>query len=204
MSNKKREKVTSIKPKPTKSWEDMMAQAQLNALKPYIQAETQMATQAAFQKTLKLILENISTVQVRVWALERVLMKAGIVVSKEVLAEETAQIEDESINAESVEGPAAEGDIIRMEFSQRKADGSYPKAQAAIIHKLMNKVQDHVQTYSELEESIVGKAKGEEFEVVIPAKQEGEKEVTLKIKVNRISRKKVAPKAPEAEAPSEG
>ena len=144
MPTKKRMK----KPRATQSFEQMVSQAQLNALKPYIEEQVRENTARMIPMLTKMLADPLSMVQNRLLSLEEVMG-----VDKEALAHNLAKREDAALGLTEVEGPAKEGDSVRLEVV---TDGGDPDR--ILIQRLMHRnAQGQVQTtFEELEKAVIG------------------------------------------------
>lgn len=205
MSDKK--KKSAPEAKPTISFAQSMANAQLKALeaqlKPYIDqmVDQKMAklAQEIFMSVYRVILKDKEFLQIRHMALESALKDIVPGFTDEVLADSIAKVEDQALKMEEI--PAEEGikemDSVRLEISEAKPETptEFGASQKVVISAVtqVNK-EGKVQTFEELEKSIVGMKKGEERSFAIPQPDSDAPEnMILKVKIKRISRKKEAP-----------
>lgn len=190
------------KPHANMSWEQMMSQAQLNALKPYINQQIAIGVQHQTQRMAGLVMEHIGQVQTRLLALEKLLD-----VDKEALSLHIAEFEDEALGYLTVTGPASEGDRVRVSVLSRNADEAEfgEETDKIMIDSIgRENQQGDVQTYVELEAALVGKNAGETVVVTIPKDENDEEgqDLVLQATIIRVSAKPV-PEAPQAAADTE-
>lgn len=171
-------------PKATSSFAQMMSQAQLNALKPFIQESVAQQSTSHFQQLAKLVLGHISQVQTRQIAIERLLK-----IDASILASTIADVEDESEGFTSCAEPAVAGNRVRIEvWSKKTADESYPvESDRILVNSLLKKSSaGTTQLPLALEEAIIGMVAGESRELVLPA-EDGSQAAHLKFKLVKAS-----------------
>lgn len=178
------------KPHQTHSFAQMVSQAQLNALKPYIEEVVQQTVQLTVAQNMqhisRLVLNHISQVQTRQLAVEKLLD-----LDKEKLSFHIAEIEDDAFGFETKEGMAEKGDKVRVEVQSKAEDeDAFGESEKVLINSLLSEdVNGNVQTLKELEEGILGLKSGETKEIVLPSAENEEKGSVMKIKVIRVSSK---------------
>lgn len=175
----------------TKSWEQMMASAQLNALKPFIEQQVQMTGQIILQRLSSLVMENLANIQSRQLAFEKLLN-----VDSDKLALAVADVEDDASGCVAVDLPIQADDRVRIEYWAKKADtDSYEdRAERILIHELLKTNNEgRVQTLGSLESALVGMKSGDVQELKLALNEEPEdlKYLDIKVKVVRVSRKRV-------------
>lgn len=207
MSNKPRKKKKSSGPKATNSFANMMSQAQLKALKPFIEQQVQMQGFQIQQKVTRLFLEQMAGIQTRIIALEELLLETTNLTQAD-MATRVTEVEDKGMGYELVEGPAAENDMVRIDYKEKEEGAEYAENWEKLrINALGRKVQDRVQTIEELETALVGMTSGEEKEVYLPPETENVPEgqeakgAYVLAKMVRVSRKP-APEPVKDEAPN--
>lgn len=183
---------------PTQSFAQLMSDAQLNALKPYIEQQVIRGSQQIVTGLYRVILEERAAMQTRQMAFERLLKLNCPWFSDELLALTVAEVEDESAKLEAVAGEIQEGDKVRLEYSVKAYNETdFTPVDKLVIHTVNVKGPNGtVQTYPELESNLVGLHSGETKEFVVPEiVEEGREPENTKVKVTviRVSRK-VAPK----------
>lgn len=196
MSNKPKKKVipmTGRKPAPTDSFENLVAKATQKALSGQIQSMVAMMGQNMLQKVTRVVMRPLAATETYVGALKKVLEDRfpGILADIEY---EVTNIEDSAWGYQKKEGPAAEGDMVRVVVHTRaESTETWEEEQTLRIESLLtNNSEGSVQTTPEVEAAIDGMAVGEEKEVfVAPDPTEGEeaKGYYVKVKVYKVSEK---------------
>jgi hypothetical protein len=182
----------------SKSFEQLVGQANREALKPYIDEVMQDASQQILQRLAQAQMQMAAPIQVRLTVLEKIVMeKLGE--TKESLAERVLQVEDEATGHVKVEDGAQVGDQLRtIGWVKVEEQENYNAPMELTIHSLGKSPRPEVpfQTYKELEEGLVGIKAGETREIVVNLSTgDTTKAYTFKIAVSRVSR-------PVAQTPS--
>lgn len=180
--------------RPTQSFAQLVSKAQTDVLKPYIAREVSNASREVFLSVYRLIVKDKEFMQIRHMALESLLEKLVPGFTKDALANEIAEVEDRLLGLEEVSGAAVEGDVVRLDVSQKQPDspelGDPDKLVISALLQL-NK-EGSVQTYVELENAILGMRVGETKTCVVPQSAESgqTEDLTLQLTVKKIARKK--------------
>lgn len=178
----------------TQSFEQLVAKASLERLKPFIQQQVQLQGHVITQKVARIVLDPISQLQTRQMALEQVLEEAlGASLSglTDKIANKICVLEDNALGLHTVE-EAAEGDTVRLSV-ESKEEGKEVfthKTKLRIERLLVKNAEDRVQTFQELEESVVGTKVGESKELVLRA-EENAPATVVRYTLERASRKTV-------------
>jgi len=166
------------------SFSQLMSQAQLNALKPYIDQQSHII----LNKVSKLVLDHLANIQTRHLAIES-LLKSKVGLTQEEINFEITEQEDMAFGYQEAE-VAAEGDLVRLEVRSKIVDAeNFSEWEKIRINSLLRKVEDRVQTLLELENLIVGMVKNEEKEFVLKGEGENSKDSCIQFKINKVSRK---------------
>jgi hypothetical protein len=196
------------RPNQNLSFDQLVGDATVARLKPYIQQLVGQASQMMVQQVFQAMMSERSMMQTRQLAFESLLKKHCPWFSDDVLAMEVAEVEDKAEGAEVVEDGAQVGDKVRLEFQAKYLDqGEWSQVNKLAIHSLNTKgPQGQVQTGSEaLEAGLVGMKAGETREFLLPEIPEEGKEpenTRIRVTVKRVSRRP-EPQAPvEAAAPT--
>lgn len=183
--NKKKKQVHA-----TQSFTQMMSQAQLNALKPFIQQEVNNTAYGLYRSLLKAMSESQAAVQTRLMALERLLIASGNL-NESAIGITVATIEDEVLGYTAVTDAAQPGDKLRLQVKSRAKGTDTWNEDRLVINSLGTTNKDGaVQTLTELETALVLTTTNQTVTVTIPAEQEGGVEAELLATVVMISRKK--------------
>lgn len=178
MADKKKSNVHSMRP--TKSFDQMMSEAQLKALHPYISQEVTNAGRQILIQISNLVLQQLSEMKVRSFAVENIL-KAKLNLTDEDVANAISDEEDKLMGyVEAVDG-AKEGDLVRLEM-QTVENGNPVDGKMAIKSLGTVGPEGKVQTFSELEADIMGKVVGNSNKVVLT-------QGTYAYVIKRVSRK---------------
>lgn len=181
-------------PRPTQSFSQMMSQAQLNALKPFIQGLVAEQFQQATQGIYQFVMNERSSMMTRQLAFERLLKDNCPWFTEDALAMTVALVEDEALGLVQVTDEAKEGDKIRLDFQAMESTmKEYGKLNKLAIHSLNTKGPNgNVQTHETMEQTIVGMKLDEAREFLIPETVEEGKEpehTRIRVVLKRISRK---------------
>lgn len=178
------------KPHQNKSFDQLVGDATIARLKPYIQGLVGQAAQQIVQNIYQAMMSERAMMQTRQLAFESLLKKNVPWFSDDVLAMEVAKVEDQSAGVSEVEDAAQLGDKIRLEFQSRYQDqGEWTAPNKLAIHSLGTKSpQGQVQTGSEdFETVLIGMKKGETREFLLPeAAEEGKEPENTRIKATVI------------------
>jgi hypothetical protein len=151
------------KPHATRSFEDMMASAQLKALQPFIQQQVLISGRENLMQLSQLLLQHLAEFRLRNFAIEAIL-KEKLGVTDEDIAEKVSSEEDKIFNYSEVTYGASQGDLVRFEITTTLGKDSkrQPLNGKVAIQALNSKNESgQVQTMSELEEALIGMTKGE-------------------------------------------
>ncbi len=185
-----------------------MSQAQLNALKPYVQALVAEQFQQATQGIYQFVMNERSQMQTRQLAFERLLKANTTWFTEEVLALAVADVEDEALGLKTTDDAAKEGDKVRVELQVMAHNKTeWTPGNKLAIHELNVKGPNgSVQTHEALENAVIGMKVGETKEFLVPEPVEEGKEpehTRVKVEVKRISRALEAPAPAGEEAKGE-
>lgn len=182
------------KPAPNRSFDQMVGDATMARLKPYISEQVAQASQQIVQNIYQAMMSERAMMQTRQLAFERVLKANAPWFTEDLLAMTVAEVEDESSGQVAVEDEIRLGDKVRLEFVARYNDvGDWTQVNKLAVHSLGSKGPGgNVQTNSEeFETGIVGMKAGETREFLMPeAEQEGKpsENTRIKVTVKRVSR----------------
>lgn len=198
--NSRNKKKDSAAVRPTQSFAQLMSDAQLNALKPYVQNLVAEQFQAATRGIYQFIMNERSMMMTRQLAFERLLKAHTDWFSEDLLGTTIADVEDEALGLVSVSTPVESGDKVRIEFQAQPTDQTeYGEVHKVIIKNVLTKgPNDTFQTHEALETGLVGLNLNDtrEFMVPEPVDEGKDPEYTrIKVTVKRISR--AQPKAQE-------
>lgn len=163
---------------PTRSFEQLVADATLAKFGGYINQEIQSQVQVLKQQHA----QNTSDLLTRIVALEEVLLENLPAVTKEVLANQIASVQDRNEGLVTItEGTVQLNDRVRIEVKTKTADQTEFQGSSRL---LLDKVGSGQTLGKELESSILGMTTGETKEVKF-----GEDAALIaSISLNRISR----------------
>ncbi len=150
---------------PTRSFDEMVADAQIKRLQPIVQQQVTWAMQQASQAIYKFIMSERAQMQVRQMAFERLLKANAPWFNEDVLALEVAAVEDEAQGLVPSTEPAKVGDKVRVTVEIKGKDGTYGDANKFAIHQVgVKSPTDTLQTNEDIETAIVGLNVGESRE----------------------------------------
>jgi FKBP-type peptidyl-prolyl cis-trans isomerase (trigger factor) len=181
----KKEKTSVHQFRTQKTWENMLSEAQLMALKPFIRAEVDAAGRQILAQISSVLLQSIAEIRLRSLALESIL-KAKATITDEDITDAMNTEEDKLTGYEVVDTVEA-NDLVRIDLTITTSEGTSPSQKIAIIAVTKEAEPGVVQTVKELENALVGLKAGEEKTVTV-ASDKGE--VTYHAKVKRVSRKR--------------
>lgn len=176
MPNKKELKNLN-KPKPAQSFEQMVSDASLAKMKPFIQQEVVRVSQLMIQEQMG----NFQSIFERLTALEKLVMeKTGV--SDEEYVSRVTDVQDQFQGVKRLDRAAQAGDILRVEVSTKAKDQEdYQGTSRMMIASLGSGTS----IGKELEEQLIGLKAGEE-KVLEFGK---DKLLVAKIVINRVSGK---------------
>lgn len=163
--------------KPKQSFEQMVSDASLSKLKPFIQSEVTRVSRLMVQEQMG----GIQALFERLTAVEKIITeKLGI--SDEEYVNRVTDVQDEFMGVKALDREAKEGDVVRVEIStKQKSQEQYQGTSRMMISNL----GAGTSIGKELELSLVGLKAGE-----IKVVEFGpEKSLEAKILINRISGK---------------
>ena len=199
-----KKKAQAAKPHQNRSFDQLVSDAMLARLKPFIFDQVGAAAEQIAQSIYKMVLSEKAMTQTRQLAFELLLKENCPWFNDDVLSMAVARVEDDSAGRVLVDDEAKPGDNVRVEFQARRNDaGDFSEVQKLAIHALGQKGRSGtVQSNSEeFETALVGMKTGETKEFLIPEEAEEGKEpenTRVRVTVKRISRVP-APIAPAGE-----
>lgn len=188
----------------THSFAQMMSQAQLKALEPYIQQLVANQFRQATQGIYQFIMNERQMMTTRQLAFETLLKENTEWFTEEKLGLAIVNVEDDALGLKSVDEPAAPGDKVRIEFqAMPHTQTEFTPPNKLAINDLQGKgPSGGVQTHEALEAAIVGMKVGETKEFLVPEAVEEGKEpehTKVRVTVKRISRAPTPVEAPKAD-----
>lgn len=183
----------------TQSFEQLVSKASLERLKPYIQQQVQIQGHIVTQKVARVVLEPISQLQIRIRALEAVvaeLLNVSPDDFKHKLSKEVFTLEDAALGLRAADYAEAGDTVILYVESKETPESDWANGSKIRIDKLLNKVEDRVQTFQAVEEAVVEMRAGETKELSFKLEPEDAEETQVKFTVERVSR----PDKPTAQA----
>ena len=166
--------------KPTRSYEQLIAEENRKALEPFIQGTIQNYFGVMKQSLEK----NLDSMYLRIMALEKIAMKEFGLTQGD-LSNKVSDLEDELSGVESVTDAVKKGDLVRLNISTKKlTDKEFSKASD---HMMIDVGNPPFAIAKEVEESVIGMKVGETKSTSFGEK---EKKVVTKLTIDRISRKK--------------
>lgn len=163
---------------PQQSFQQMVADATLNKFSYYIDSEIAQA----IQSMRGVIAQNIQNLTTRLRATEQILMELNPSITKEVLTNRIAAIQDETDGLASIGNePVQRGDRVRIEVKTRTADQTEYQGSSRLQ---VENVGDGKSLGKELEEAIIGMVASEVKEVKF-GKDDG---IVASIELNSASR----------------
>lgn len=165
------------RPAQTQGFADMTSNAVINKLKPYIENSVQQATAQLAQTTV----EDISALATRLVSLENIICeKLGM--TREDLAQRVADEEDIVLGMERVE-EVQQGDTVRVENVYiNNETQTVIGTRRQLIHDIGADSENGPINFP----TLLGAKSGTTIDINIP----GNDKVTVKMTVNRVSRKK--------------
>jgi len=175
------------KPHQSLSFEQLVAKANQERLKPYIHELFMSLGNDLSQRVFR----QLANIQTRVMALEEILIGKFNVTEVEI-QQKVAEIEDEATGYKSVTRPAEAGDLLRVSI-ETKAKGTeeFTAPVKRQITKLLNQPFSLTET---IEKALVGVSAGETKEVTL------EGDFLVRVTVDRVSENLAAKAQAEAEA----
>lgn len=175
---------------PQKSFQDYVAEATLSKLGGYIDNEIRGLGQALAQRQA----QSNNNLMTRIIAIEEILIEANPALTKEVLANRVAAIQDRSEGYEVVaaDDVVKEGDRVRVELKTRTAD---QKEFQGTSRLQIDNIGVGNTLGKELEGAMVGMKTGEVKEVLFGK----DNSLVASISLNRASRRPVVEDAKAAE-----
>jgi hypothetical protein len=197
------------KPAANKSFDQLVGDATLARLKPFIQQSVNQAAQQIVQSFYQISMNERTMMQTRQMAFERLLKENCPWFNEDVLALAVADVEDEASGMKVVDDAAQAGDKVRLEYEVKPKDqGEWTAPAKLAVHSLLTKGPGgNVQTNEGLEAGLVGLRVGESRELLLPEPTEEGQEpenTRVKVTVKRVSRVPEAPAAASAEAKANG
>lgn len=178
-----------------RSFQELVGQANRDALKPFILECVNELEPILRQEFSRLLIESLAPVQTRLMVLEKLAMeKWGV--TEETLALRLLDVEDEATGHVMTLDPAEAGDLLRVTATLRvEGQEKWSKPMNLIIRRLAKPQlnpetgQLSFQTYPELEQALVGAKVGETRETPVEIVN-GEVTVkyNFKVTVDRVSR----------------
>lgn len=197
-------RLTKKKPHQSHSFDQLVGDATVARLRPYIQQQVNEACNQVVQGVYQAMIGERAMIQTRQLAFERLLTKNCSWFNEDVLAMAVADVEDESSGAVAVEDEAKAGDKVRVEFQAKSKDqGEWSPSNKLAIHSLLTKGPGGtVQTGSEdFEKGVETMKAGETREFLLPEPAEEGKEpenTRIRVTVKRVSRVLAKPEAAAA------
>jgi hypothetical protein len=175
------------KPHQSLSFEQLVAKANQERLKPYIHELFMQLGNDLSQRVFR----QLANIQTRVMALEEILIEKFNVTEVEI-QQKVAEIEDEATGYKAVTRPAEAGDLLRVSI-ETKAKGTeeFTAPVKRQITKLLNQPYSLTET---IEKALVGVSTGEQKEVTL------EGDFLVRVTVDRVSENLAAKAQAEAEA----
>lgn len=165
------------------SFAETVSSEQIKRLEGFVDAKLQQSIFALHSNLAYKIDETVGRMATRMYVLERELMKVtgG---TEDSFEEKVAEYEDSITNYKEV-AVVEKGDFVRFSAKTQKEDSEWQKL------RVFNVGGENPKEDIKLHEGLLGKKKGDSFEIEIG---EGEDKTKLSIKVDRISRKEEAKK----------
>lgn len=164
-------------PHASQSFQELLAQATLQKFAPYIQQQINYAAQGILQRQAQAS-ANIFT---RLIATEEVLMELVPGLTKERLATQVASVQDRNEGLEESLESVQIGDRVRVEIKTKTADQTEYQGTSRM---LIDNIGSGATLGKELEDNIIGMAKGETREVLFGK----DNSLSASITLNRVSR----------------
>lgn len=178
------------KPRPTKSFEQLVADATLSKFSGYINFNVSQTGQAIAQK----IGSTLADLKTRILVIEDILLEAIPTLTKDDIRRRVSEVEDKAAGLVAAEdGVVAKGDRVRVEIKTKTSDQA--EFQGASRMQIENAGSGNT-LGSELEDAMIGMTVGETKEIKFG--EEGA--MTASISMERISRKPTEPKSEEQPA----
>ena len=188
MSNKKRKKPASQKPKATKSFDQLVAGATSAKLERQVDEKIAQAAYAIQQNLANALLQSLTPIQVSHMVLKNMLMNKLEFTEENWMFQETEAV-DQSLGYETVEGPAKEGDFVRVRVKAKKeGEDEFGPEELLEIPSLL-KAQQNTPTIPEIEVAVEGKSAGDTVEVK-ETPEENETPFMYEVSIYKVSRKK--------------
>ncbi len=181
----------------TKSFTELVGEANRNALKPYIhEVFGHMANDLS-----RRVFRQQANIQTRIMAVEE-LLKSKLGVTQAEIEAVVANVEDQATGYVTATRPAKEGDLIRLSLRTKSKDQTeYSEVMRRQVTNLMNLGMDLNAQLSlgskEVEGALVGMSTGEVKVVTL------EDDFKVELTVERVSEKYVAAATLTNETPSE-
>lgn len=172
------------KARPQQSFQDMVAGATLAKFKPYIDQQVQQALMTIARQQL-----DIAN---RLSAIEEALIQKLDGIDQDVLSGMVSDVEDQQMGVEKVDGPAEEGDFVRLTIKTKAQD---QEDYVGGSHLLVRALGQGMTLGKELEAAVVGMKAGDEKDAIPFGKDE---EMAANIEVFRVSRPIQEPKVEES------
>lgn len=170
----------------TKSFDQMVADASLERLKPYINDKVEERCLVMMQQFAVPFLDQLNELRLNFLALKKVLSATGVL-SEDGFAEALMDEEDRATGQVRVTTPAETNDMVRFTAEFKLEDGKFgPKSSIRVYNLLKKDRNGNVQTQQDLEEALCGMVEGSSKEVTL--KTRDEKEEVYRLSVQRVSR----------------
>jgi hypothetical protein len=162
----------------TRSFEQLVADATLNKLSGYINQEMQEMGRALVQRQA----QSLQNVMTRLIALEEILMEKIEGLTKDVIVDRVAMVQDRSEGFAAANDSAVEvGDRVRLEIKTKTADQTEYQGTSRL---LVDNAGSGKTLGQELENALLGMKVGEVREVIFG--KEGS--LTASLTINKVSR----------------
>lgn len=175
---------------PTNSFAQLVSDAQIKALQPFVKEMVAQAVAQAAQSLYMTMMQERAALLTRQLAFERLMTQNTTWFNENVLAMAVADVEDDSaglVKADTVQ----ENDKVRLELSVQNRETSEWTAPSKLAIHEVSKVSAQtqtVQTHVELEKGLIDMNLDETKEFTIPEQQGPD--TTVRVTVKRVSRKK--------------
>lgn len=178
----------------TRSFDQLVADAQIKRLEPVVKEMVSLAMAGASQAIYKFVMSQRSATMTRQLAFERLLKANTPWFNENVLAAAVADVEDESQGLVACSDATKIGDKVRGTVAMKKSDGTFGEQEKIAIHQIgVENTAGTNQTTKELEDAIVGLKAGESREVALTQETENGPETTYALfTVEKVSRAPVA------------
>lgn len=157
---------------PQQNFYDLLTDAQMKALKPFVGEQVKQLGQAIARNVLKITADF----NLRINVLEQLAVSTGAVANEQVLLDMYTDAEDKALGLTKSDGPAEEGDYVR--FTATDTADPNARAQNLSVEKLATQPYEANET---VEKAIVGMIAGDKKTVkaVMPDGTEHEFDIVL-------------------------